>query len=1469
MVATARELVEGYDGERKSAIKQAKLALEEKLGQLKTLDEEIQRIICEDENSTQEALQEDMEASGKIRAEMQECVILIEDILASGAETSDAPSTSNASIFESNTSTPQPTNIKARLPKLEVRKFNGKVHEWQEFWNSFRSAIHDNTQLSDVDKFCYLRGLIEGPAKATIAGFSLTADNYNTAVELLGRRFGKKVAIERAHVSQLLNVQPVYSAKDVRGLRIFHDTVETHYRGLCALDVNENTYSSIVVPTLLEKIPDPVRLMITRGEDYMNWAVKDLLKALLTEVELRKDYRLTTQAKPVLGGNVGSHRKPYNASALQVNRDKDRCAFCMGRHAHEDCEKIKDSKERKTLIRKFGRCFKCLEKGHRARDCHLVIICKNCTGAHHSALCESKANENKTGAQIENGASTHTNMLVGSSSRIALQTAQAKINGSRNGNRVRVLFDSGSHKSFVTVEVARAHNLKVLKKEWLSISTFGRNTTDSGLRDVVLVDLIPVSGGRNLTLEAYVVPEISRISNEHVEVVKKDFSHLRDLWFSDVCRTKEELEIDLLIGSDYIWKFQRGQTIRGEPEEPVAIETELGYVLSGPLKPCEGRGYQEYSVNFVSQQKTDTSVSLDSEVRKLWDLESIGIRVNDEVHETFENEISFSDGKYSVKLPWRKGHDTLPSNYVHSLGRMQNQLRKLRKDPDVLAEYDAIIKDQLQTGVIETVAALEKPNDKLHYLPHQAVIRKDAETTKIRIVYDASAKESKSGVALNDCLHTGPSLNPLLFDILVRFRENKVALVGDIEKAFLNIEADPGDRDCLRFLWVDDYRKETPEIIVYRFCRVVFGLNASPFLLNATIRHHLNKYVSTDPYFVQKMLEGFYVDDLVSGGNTTEDAFELYDKAKICMENGGFRMRKWKTNDLKLRQKIEQSERSMHQSEIIPTVEEDETYAKSKLDPHSGAKGEKVLGLSWNIENDTIHFQFEHISRKKERLEPTKRNLLSLLSSLFDPLGLISGVVVSMKILFQDVCKNKLGWDEVFSDDMKKRLDQWVSDLIATREICVDRCLYNTNTEKISKCYLHGFGDASKRAYCAVVYLVYHTENEEARARLIASKTRVAPLKEMSIPRLELMAARILAQLVNTIRSALSTQLKLDGVRYWLDSKTALCWIRNRGEWKQFVKHRVNEILQLTNKDERAYVSTHENPADIGSRGVLVSQLKNNELWWNGPTWLAEKPNDWPPNFEIGRTPESSEEEKKSVTNLFVEKDQQQLSGLRAVISIKRYSSLTKLLNVTAWVRRAVSNFKRKHIMIDLTAEEIKTAEIDWIKIAQCELKQQDNYRQLTRKLGLVDEDGILKCTGRLVNSDLDLDVQKPILLPKQHQFTRLIIEACHRKVHHRGVRSTLAELRSRFWVPKGRQMVKRILSECFTCKRLTGKSYRAPATAALPEFRVTRASPFSKVGIDFAGPLYAKISKIQNNQSSSFQVPKTMVVVFRPHPNL
>ena len=253
------------------------------------------------------------------------------------------------------------------------------------------------------------------------------------------------------------------------------------------------------------------------------------------------------------------------------------------------------------------------------------------------------------------------------------------------------------------------------------------------------------------------------------------------------------------------------------------------------------------------------------------------------------------------------------------------------------------------------MAELEEASDKVHYLPHHAVIRRDAETTKLRIVYDASSKATKNEISLNDCLHTGPSLNPLLFDILVRFRENKIALVGDIEKAFLNVAVDEKDRDSLKFLWVEDVRDHNLSIAVYRFCRVVFGLNASPFLLDETIRHHLATFAQRDPEFVKRMLEGFYVDDLVTGEGTTDKAFTLYQKARDRLAMGGFNLRKWKTNDPDLREKIRSSE-SAKTTREVKRLEDEETYAKSKLEPRGETRGEKVLGQAWDSDNDTLHF---------------------------------------------------------------------------------------------------------------------------------------------------------------------------------------------------------------------------------------------------------------------------------------------------------------------------------------------------------------------------------------------------------------------------------------------------------------------------------------------------------------------------------
>ena len=487
--------------------------------------------------------------------------------------------------------------------------------------------------------------------------------------------------------------------------------------------------------------------------------------------------------------------------------------------------------------------------------------------------------------------------------------------------------------------------------------------------------------------------------------------------------------------------------------------------------------------------------------------------------------------------------------------------------------------------------------------------------------------------------------------------------MGDIEKAFLNVAVDPEDRDSLRFFWVEDVRDSNLSVVVYRFCRVVFGLNASPFLLNGTIRHHLATYAEVDPEFVKRMIEGFYVDDLVTGERTVHKTFTLYKNARERMAKGGFTLRKWKTNDPGLTEMISTCESNKTTREV-GRLEDEETNAKSKLEPQGVTKGEKVLGLAWDCENDTLHFNFQHRADKAKGLEATKRNVLSLLASLFDPLGMVRPVTVGMKVLFQEICNSKFHWDEVLTGEIKRKWDKWVQDLAETKAICIDRCLYETGGGDVTECYLHGFGDASKKAYCAMVYFVYRTKDGKAHVRLVAGKTRVAPLKELSIPRLELMSARILAQLMHTVKNALQSQVKLDGVRFWLDSKTALSWIQNKGEWNQFVRHRVNEILKLTDKEDWAYCSTEENPADLGSRGVLASQLKENQLWWHGPSWLTERQEDWPVLTESLRTPESLIEEKKSAAVMMTKAEI--VSGISGVIDVNDYSTLQRLVRVTA-----------------------------------------------------------------------------------------------------------------------------------------------------------------------------------------------------------
>ena len=375
-----------------------------------------------------------------------------------------------------------------------------------------------------------------------------------------------------------------------------------------------------------------------------------------------------------------------------------------------------------------------------------------------------------------------------------------------------------------------------------------------------------------------------------------------------------------------------------------------------------------------------------------------------------------------------------------------------------------------------------------------------------------------------------------------------------------------------------------------------------------------------------------------------------------------------------------------------------------------------------------------------------------------------------------------------------------------------------------------------------MVYFVTELNNSY-HVELLTSKTRIAPIKVQTIPRLELMSARILAKLMSTAKEALEHSVQFAGVYYWLDSKTALCWINNRGEWKQFVRHRVNEILRLSRKEDWGHCPGVENPADLGSRGVTASFLNECELWWKGPKWLSGPTCSWPAVEEILDTEECLEEVKKTVV---MKTQVEETFSLENVIDINAYSNIEKVIRVVALVKRFINNLKvrlegKAAVLGPLKVEETMIAECILIKAAQASLKSRSDYQQLVSQLGIVERDGVLKCKGRFSNAELEIEAREPMILPREHYLTELIIRDCHNRVHHCGLRATLAELRSRFWVPRGRQVVKRVVGSCVVCKKHNGKAYGAPAQADLPEFRVQQSPPFSKVGVDFAGPLFAK----------------------------
>lgn len=459
--------------------------------------------------------------------------------------------------------------------------------------------------------------------------------------------------------------------------------------------------------------------------------------------------------------------------------------------------------------------------------------------------------------------------------------------------------------------------------------------------------------------------------------------------------------------------------------------------------------------------------------------------------------------------------------------------------------------------------------------------------TKTRIVFDASAQFK--GVSLNDIVLEGPKLQNDLFVVLLRLRREPVAVMCDIKEMYLQIKLQPEDQSYHRFLWRNlEMDKKTD---TFEFDRVVFGVNSSPFQAQFVAREHAKKYQSEFPLAAETILKSTYMDDSMDSVPDVKTAIELYNQLSELWRSAGMYARKWLSNE----------------PEVLRSIPSSDCATEVDLD-----RGElpqvKTLGVLWCPTEDVFKFQ---VNRPAEKHDQTKRNFLKGIATLFDPLGLLTPYTIPAKVLLQEMWASGVECDEQVGEDLSQKATQWFDELSALASLKIPRCLRNLTT--VNEKTIHTFVDSSQEAYGAACYVRHLYKDGTLNCRLVASKSRVAPLQAVSIPRLELMAAVAGLKLVQTVGQVLGID-KSKWV-FWSDSMDVLYWIRGQSrKIKPFVANRVGEIQASTNPEQWRYVPTKLNPSDLLTRGLGVSALAEEDKWWSGPAFLKQDPSKWPEN---------------------------------------------------------------------------------------------------------------------------------------------------------------------------------------------------------------------------------------------------------------
>jgi hypothetical protein len=734
--------------------------------------------------------------------------------------------------------------------------------------------------------------------------------------------------------------------------------------------------------------------------------------------------------------------------------------------------------------------------------------------------------------------------------------------------------------------------------------------------------------------------------------------------------------------------------------------------------------------------------------------------------------------------------------------------------------YKEFIAEYKMLGHMHEVNLSEEEKKSCYFMPHHGVLRPDSASTKLRVVFNASAPSS-NGICLNDLFLNGGIVQDSLIAILLRFRLHRYVFSVDIKKMYRQFGVDPQDTHLQRILWKDD----SGDLKVYELDTVTYGTKPAPFLATRTLKQIAMDYAKEYPLASRIVQNDTYVDDVFAGSDDLMVAKNCQQELIEMFKRSGLELHKWCSN---------------HQELLGASEAENQ---ECLINEESAVK---TLGLLWSPTFDTMAYRVTFSIDKGF----TKRAVLSEISSIFDPLGLISPVVTTPKIQMQQLWKLKISWNDPLPAEEILKWKKFLTSMKEIHQLKIPRLVIPQGCEDVE---IHGFADASQLAYGAAIYVRCKTK-EGFQTNLICSKSRVAPIKPQTIPKLELCACVLLANLMK----ATIEMLKIDTTRsfYWTDSTIAICWIRSESSrFKTFVSNRVQQIQELCPDADWNHVRSEDNPADLISRGVTLKKLQESQLWWHGPGFLQRAQKDWnQSSFDADQLKSSKEvfSEMKLVDELnHVSLTAGESDGIPEVLL--KYSSFKKMVHIYGYLLRFIDKTRKKENTVhtrNLSPTEIDEATKKLVQKVQSSVfesemsllqkgKELPNSSRI-RNLSPFVKDGLLRVGGCLKHAELSLDQKHPMLLPAKHLLTDLIFRHFHESNMHQGPLALLYTVRQKFWPLNGRNSARRIVHKCVICFRVK-PIIAQQIMGNLPKDCLTPSRPFLICGVDYAGPFLVK----------------------------